>query len=145
MCRKDGASSRERCDGSWTRTASRLVEVRFQSRLSFLIRCLWHARVLKNLLRLTDPAYAKLLEKYVHLRFCPPMLITVCISMSSTSPLPYHALSHLLTLFSHDIPTLPLIQHVWDFLLSREPIAVVWLAAAVSITNSNFSFVRFLL
>lgn len=58
--------------------------------------------------------------------------------MFSTSALPYHALSHLLTLFSHDIPTLPLIQHVWDFLLSREPIAVVWLAAAVSITNSTF-------
>ncbi|KAI9569899.1 rab-GTPase-TBC domain-containing protein [Boletus coccyginus] len=68
-------------------------------------------RVLRNLLRLADPAYAKLLE--------------------STSPLPYHALSHLLTLFSHDVPTLPLIQHVWDFLLSREPIAVVWLAAAL--------------
>ncbi|KAG9313363.1 rab-GTPase-TBC domain-containing protein [Chiua virens] len=67
-------------------------------------------RVLRNLLRVADPAYAKLLE--------------------STSPLPYHALSHLLTLFSHDVPTLPLIQHVWDFLLSREPIAVVWLVAA---------------
>ena len=50
----------------------------------------------------------------------------------SISPLPYHALSNLLTLFSHDVPTLPLIQHVWDFLLSREPVAVVWLAAAVS-------------
>ncbi|KAG6377382.1 hypothetical protein JVT61DRAFT_15178 [Boletus reticuloceps] len=68
-------------------------------------------RVLRNLLRLADPAYAKLLEL--------------------TSPLPYHALSHLLTLFSHDVPTLPLIQHVWDFLLSREPIAVVWLVAAL--------------
>ncbi|KAG8216914.1 hypothetical protein J3R82DRAFT_7189 [Butyriboletus roseoflavus] len=68
-------------------------------------------RVLRNLLRLADPAYAKLLE--------------------NISPLPYHALSNLLTLFSHDIPTLPLIQHVWDFLLSREPIAVVWLAGAL--------------
>ncbi|KAL4079648.1 rab-GTPase-TBC domain-containing protein [Scleroderma citrinum] len=68
-------------------------------------------RILRNLLRLVDPEYAGLLE--------------------STSPLPYHALSNLLTLFSHDIPTLPLIQHVWDFLLAREPLAVVWLAAAV--------------
>ncbi|KAI6040872.1 rab-GTPase-TBC domain-containing protein [Pisolithus marmoratus] len=68
-------------------------------------------RILRNLLRLVDPAYAELLE--------------------NTSPLPYHALSNLLTLFSHDIPTLPLIQHVWDFLLVREPVAVVWLAAAV--------------
>ncbi|KIJ61536.1 hypothetical protein HYDPIDRAFT_31147 [Hydnomerulius pinastri MD-312] len=68
-------------------------------------------RVLRNLLRLVDPDYAELLE--------------------STSPLPYHALPHLLTLFSHDVPTLPLIQHVWDFLLVREPIAVVWLVAAL--------------
>ncbi|KAI6148763.1 rab-GTPase-TBC domain-containing protein [Pisolithus tinctorius] len=68
-------------------------------------------RILRNLLRLVDPAYAELLE--------------------NTSPLPYHALSNLLTLFSHDVPTLPLIQHVWDFLLVREPVAVVWLAAAV--------------
>ncbi|KAF9235542.1 rab-GTPase-TBC domain-containing protein [Melanogaster broomeanus] len=68
-------------------------------------------RVLRNLMRLVDPEYAQLLE--------------------STSPLPYHALPHILTLFSHDVPTLPLIQHIWDFLLSREPIAVVWLVAAL--------------
>ncbi|KAF9225698.1 hypothetical protein BS17DRAFT_777520 [Gyrodon lividus] len=68
-------------------------------------------RVLRNLLRLVDPEYAELLE--------------------NISPLPYHALPHLLTLFSHDLPTLPLVQHVWDFLLSREPIAVVWLVAAL--------------
>ncbi|KIJ14696.1 hypothetical protein PAXINDRAFT_134621, partial [Paxillus involutus ATCC 200175] len=68
-------------------------------------------RVLRNLLRLVDPEYAELLE--------------------STTLLPYHSLPHLLTLFSHDVPTLPLIQHVWDFLLSREPIALVWLVAAL--------------
>lgn len=47
------------------------------------------------------------------------------------TPLPYFALSNLLTLFSHDVPTLPLIQHVFDYLLSRPPIASVYLAAAV--------------
>ena len=47
------------------------------------------------------------------------------------TPLPYPAVSHLLTLFSHDIPSLPLAQHVFDYLLSRPPIAVVYLAAAV--------------
>lgn len=52
--------------------------------------------------------------------------------LDSVSPLPFHALSNLLTLFSHEVPTLPLIQHVWDFLLCREPLAVVWLAVAVS-------------
>ena len=45
--------------------------------------------------------------------------------------LPYFALSNLLTLFSHDMPTLPLIQHVFDYLLCRHPIIVVYLAAAV--------------
>jgi hypothetical protein len=35
-------------------------------------------------------------------------------------------------LFSHDMPTLPLIQHVFDYLLCRPPIATVYLATAVS-------------
>jgi hypothetical protein len=47
------------------------------------------------------------------------------------APLPYFALSNLLTLFSHDMPTLPLIQHVFDYLLCRPPIYAVYLAAAV--------------
>ena len=51
---------------------------------------------------------------------------------SRVSPLPFYALSNLLTLFSHDIPTLPLIQHVFDYLLCRPPIATVYLATAVS-------------
>jgi hypothetical protein len=68
-------------------------------------------RITRNLLRVIDPKYAMLLE--------------------SIAPLPFHALSNLLTLFSHEVPTLPLIQHVWDFLLCREPLAVVWLAVAV--------------
>ncbi|KAG1851918.1 rab-GTPase-TBC domain-containing protein [Suillus subluteus] len=68
-------------------------------------------RITRNLLRIIDPKYAMLLE--------------------SIGPLPFHALSNLLTLFSHEVPTLPLIQHVWDFLLCREPLAVVWLAVAV--------------
>lgn len=55
-----------------------------------------------------------------------------CTLLRSIAPLPFHALSNLLTLFSHEVPTLPLIQHVWDFLLCREPLAVVWLAVAVS-------------
>ncbi|EJU02354.1 hypothetical protein DACRYDRAFT_107280 [Dacryopinax primogenitus] len=68
-------------------------------------------RVLRRLLRLADPAYAALIEQ--------------------TTPLPYYALSNLLTLFAHDVPTLPLIQHIWDFLLSREPVWVVYLCAAL--------------
>lgn len=68
-------------------------------------------RITRNLLRIIDPKYAMLLE--------------------SIAPLPFYALSNLLTLFSHDVPTLPLIQHVWDFLLCREPLAVVWLSVAV--------------
>ncbi|KAJ7252722.1 rab-GTPase-TBC domain-containing protein [Mycena haematopus] len=68
-------------------------------------------RVMKNLLRVADPQYAELLER--------------------TSPLPYYALPNLLTLFSHDMPTLPLIQHVFDYLLCRPPIYVVYLACAI--------------
>lgn len=49
------------------------------------------------------------------------------------TPLPYFALSNLLTTFSHDVPTLPLIQHIFDYLLCRAPIASVYLIAAVRI------------
>ncbi|KAH9916946.1 rab-GTPase-TBC domain-containing protein [Epithele typhae] len=72
-------------------------------------------RILKNLLRLADSQFAATLER--------------------TAPLPYYALSNLLTLFSHDVPTLPLIQHIFDYLLSRPPIAVVYLAAALILTR----------
>lgn len=65
-------------------------------------------RLVKQLLRVVDPQYAK--------------------RLSSTSPLPYFALSNLLTYFSHDVPTLSLIQHIFDYLFSRPPIAVVYLA-----------------
>lgn len=68
--------------------------------------------MLKRILQDADPEYAATLE--------------------SAAPLPYFALSNLLTLFSHDMPTLPLIQHVFDYLLCRAPIAIVYLAAAVS-------------
>ncbi|KAJ7591551.1 rab-GTPase-TBC domain-containing protein, partial [Mycena floridula] len=70
---------------------------------------------LQNLLRLVDPSYAALLEGHL--------------------PLPYFALSNLLTLFSHDMPTLPLIQHVFDYLLCRPPIMSVYLVAAITLAR----------
>ncbi|KAF8155688.1 rab-GTPase-TBC domain-containing protein [Crassisporium funariophilum] len=72
-------------------------------------------RVTKNLLRLADPEYAEVLEQ--------------------SSPLPFYALSNLLTLFSHDTPTLPLIQHVFDYLLCRPPIAAVYLATTIILSR----------
>ncbi|KAI0312170.1 rab-GTPase-TBC domain-containing protein [Amylostereum chailletii] len=74
-------------------------------------------RILQQLLRLADSDYAALLEEQ--------------------APLPYAALSHLLTLFAHDVPSLPLIQHVFDYLLTRPPIAVVYLAAAVILAHRD--------
>ncbi|KAF8918724.1 hypothetical protein CPB85DRAFT_1430416 [Mucidula mucida] len=74
-------------------------------------------RVMQNLLRTVDPDYAELLER--------------------TSPLPFYALSNLLTLFSHDMPTLPLIQHVFDYILCRPPIIVVYLATAVVLARKD--------
>ncbi|CDO71045.1 hypothetical protein BN946_scf184844.g49 [Trametes cinnabarina] len=72
-------------------------------------------RILKRILHLADEEFAAILEQ--------------------AAPLPYYALSNLLTLFSHDVPTLPLIQHIFDYLLSRPPIAVVYLAAALTLTR----------
>ncbi|KAF8997108.1 rab-GTPase-TBC domain-containing protein [Cyathus striatus] len=74
-------------------------------------------RITKNLLRLVDPQYTAVLEQ--------------------NSPLPFYALSNLLTLFSHDMPTLPLIQHVFDYLLCRPPITTVYLATALILTRKE--------
>jgi len=60
-------------------------------------------------MRIIDPEYAKVLE--------------------TNAPLPYFSLSHLLTLFSHDAPTLSQIQHIFDYLLCRDPSASIYIAA----------------
>lgn len=54
------------------------------------------------------------------------------------APLPYAALPHLLTLFAHAAPTLPLIKHIFDYLLVRPPLAIVYLVAAVSTRLSPY-------
>jgi hypothetical protein len=64
--------------------------------------------------------------------------------MNRTALLPYYALSNLLTLFAHDMPSLALIQHVFDWLLCRPPVSVVYLACAVGLFLSFF-FVCFAL
>lgn len=64
------------------------------------------------------------------------------LAFVSNTPLPYFALSNLLTLFSHDVPTLPLIQHIFDYLLCRPPIISVYLAAAVRIV-AIFNYSKF--
>lgn len=55
------------------------------------------------------------------------------------SPLPYAALPHLLTLFAHATPTLPLIQHIFDYIFTRPPLIVVYLVAAVSVYRYAYS------
>ncbi|EKM58169.1 uncharacterized protein PHACADRAFT_182539 [Phanerochaete carnosa HHB-10118-sp] len=74
-------------------------------------------RALQRVLQEADSEYARMLE--------------------NATPLPYFALSNLLTLFSHDMPTLPLIQHVFDYLLARPPVAIVYLAAAVLLSRKE--------
>lgn len=54
------------------------------------------------------------------------------INRARTSPTPYFALSWMLTLFSHDINTLEPVQRIFDFLLARNPAAVIYLGVAVS-------------
>ncbi|KAJ4487462.1 rab-GTPase-TBC domain-containing protein [Lentinula lateritia] len=75
------------------------------------------------------------------LRFLAKLIAAVDVELAKllkcAAPLPYFALSHLLTMFAHDIPTLPVIQHVFDFLLARPPIALVYLTAAVILTRRD--------
>ncbi|KIO25377.1 hypothetical protein M407DRAFT_210643 [Tulasnella calospora MUT 4182] len=74
-----------------------------------------HLRLLQRLFRAADPALADVIEQ--------------------SSPQPYFALSNLLTLFSHDVPTLPLIQRIFDYLLCRSPIYAIYLAAAIVLSR----------
>jgi TBC1 domain family member 20 len=73
--------------------------------------------LVKQLIRAVDPEYAA--------------------QLSDASPLPYFALSNLITYFSHDMPTLPLIQHVFDYLLSRPPIAIVYLTTVLLLVRKE--------
>lgn len=70
-------------------------------------------RILRRLIRVADPELAILIEE--------------------SSPLPYWAISPLMTLYTHDLPTLALAQRVMDWILARPPDAVIYLVAAVSI------------
>ncbi|CAE7087526.1 unnamed protein product [Rhizoctonia solani] len=67
-------------------------------------------RILRRLLRIADPELAILIE--------------------DASPLPYWAISPLMTLYTHDLPTLALAQRVMDWILARPPNAVIYLVAA---------------
>ncbi|QRW05430.1 Rab-GTPase-TBC domain protein [Ceratobasidium sp. AG-Ba] len=69
-------------------------------------------RILRRLLRISDPELAILIEE------------------STANPLPYWAISPLMTLYTHDLPTLELAQRVMDWILCRPPDAVIYLVAA---------------
>ncbi|KAH9836086.1 rab-GTPase-TBC domain-containing protein [Rhodofomes roseus] len=74
-------------------------------------------RITKRLLQAVDPDFSSIVDQ--------------------TSPLPYFALSNILTLLSHDVPSLPLIQHIFDYLLCRQPIAVVYLVTAIIMSRRD--------
>lgn len=64
-------------------------------------------------------------------------VVNRCLFWNRNTPLPFFALSNLMTLFSHDMPTLPLVQHVFDYLLCRPPIAVIYLAVTVCMSSGT--------
>ncbi len=70
-------------------------------------------RLLRRLLRLADPELAMLIEE--------------------ATSMPYWAISPLMTLYTHDLPTLELAQRVMDWILCRPPDAVIYLVVAVSL------------
>ncbi|KAG9086468.1 hypothetical protein FRC06_003071 [Ceratobasidium sp. 370] len=74
-------------------------------------------RILRRLLRLADPELAELIEE--------------------ATPLPYWAISPLMTLYTHDLPSLELAQRVMDWILCRPPDAVIYLVAAFTIEKKK--------
>lgn len=84
-------------------------------------------RALQRVLKLADYGYAECLDsEYLSFFYssCLPLIA------DRNAPLPYFALLNILTLISHDMPTLSLIQHVFDY--CRPPISAGYLAAVVS-------------
>ncbi|KAJ9097220.1 hypothetical protein QFC21_004889 [Naganishia friedmannii] len=76
-----------------------------------------YLRLFKRILKAADPELAEL--------------------VLATSPTPYFALSWLLTLFSHDINTLEPVQRIFDFLLARNPAAVIYLGVAIVLLKKD--------
>ncbi|KAG8688412.1 hypothetical protein FRC08_011448 [Ceratobasidium sp. 394] len=74
-------------------------------------------RILRRLLWLADPELARLIEE--------------------ATPLPYWAISPLMTLYTHDLPTLELAQRVMDWILCRPPDAVIYLVATLTIEKKR--------
>nr|XP_031862305.1 uncharacterized protein CI109_002270 [Kwoniella shandongensis]KAA5529377.1 hypothetical protein CI109_002270 [Kwoniella shandongensis] len=75
-------------------------------------------RILKRILRAADPELSRFSAQ-----------------ISPVPTLPFFALSWVLTLFSHDCDSLQPIQRMFDFLLARNPISAVYLAAAILIAK----------
>ncbi|OCF44886.1 hypothetical protein I317_01165 [Kwoniella heveanensis CBS 569] len=80
-------------------------------------------RILKRVLRAADPELSKFSAK-----------------ISPVPTLPFFALSWVLTLFSHDCNSLIPVQRMFDFLLARNPISAVYLAAGVLISKKPQMF-----
>lgn len=74
-------------------------------------------RILRRLIRIADPELAYMIE--------------------DASPLPYWAVSPLMTLYTHDLPTLELAQRVMDWILCRPPDAVIHLVAAFTLEKKD--------
>jgi hypothetical protein len=64
-----------------------------------------------------------------------PEIARFSSTISPVPTLPFFALSWILTLFSHDVDTLEPIQRMFDFLLSRNPIAAIYLAVAILVAK----------
>ncbi|WVQ93323.1 hypothetical protein IAU59_000391 [Kwoniella sp. CBS 9459] len=73
-------------------------------------------RILKRILKAADPELSRFSAK-----------------ISPVPTLPFFALSWVLTLFSHDCDSLVPVQRMFDFLLARNPISAVYLAAGILI------------
>ncbi|WVF65676.1 hypothetical protein IAT40_000407 [Kwoniella sp. CBS 6097] len=80
-------------------------------------------RILKRILKAADPELSRFSAK-----------------ISPVPTLPFFALSWVLTLFSHDCDNLVPVQRMFDFLLARNPISAVYLAAGILISKKPQMF-----
>lgn len=89
-----------------------------------------------SLLRIRDFMLPRLSASVSHLKLLPAILYKADRDIYNILPAnPFYGLSHVLTLYSHDIQSYKDIARLFDFLLAREAVMTIYLFAVIVISR----------
>ncbi|KDN37268.1 hypothetical protein K437DRAFT_41858 [Tilletiaria anomala UBC 951] len=129
-------------DASLVKAAVARLSLHFirDSFASTLDPVLGHLAVLRNVIRsaansLTEEQKGTDQKAHDDVSTLPAQLGELAQLTERASPLPFFALSWVLTLFTHDAPSLQIRQRVLDFVLAHGPTSTIYLCVAVSVST----------